>query len=69
MGYNILAINFAGSGGFGVDYLESSIRAIGETDVAEIWRAIELAGSFAGVATDRIMTTGGSYGGYLSLLL
>jgi acylaminoacyl-peptidase len=66
-GFNVLEVNYCGSGGFGREFIETLAGHVGEYDVRDIWAAIDAAA--AHVSTDRLFALGGSYGGYLCLHL
>lgn len=64
LGFNLLVVNYRGSTGLGQDMLEALVGNIGRMDLEDVRDAIESAKEF--VSTDRIVSIGGSHGGFLS---
>lgn len=63
-GYNVLSANYRGSTGFGKNELESLLGNIGFMDVEDCLEALSLAKEH--LNTQKIVSLGGSHGGFLS---
>jgi prolyl oligopeptidase len=67
-GFSVFLPNYRGSIGVGRNYAESNIGDLGGMDFEDIISGIEYLKASGLVDTDRIYITGGSYGGYMSVL-
>lgn len=68
-GFSIFMPNYRGSTGMGRSYAEANIGDMGGRDVDDILSGIDYLLEHELIRTDRIMVTGGSYGGFLTNLL
>ncbi|MGB8600070.1 MAG: S9 family peptidase, partial [Burkholderiales bacterium] len=67
MGVNILFPNVRGSSGYGKTFLKLDNGKLREDSVKDIGALFDWLGAHADVDTSRVLVTGGSYGGYMSL--
>lgn len=67
LNYNILAVNYRGSLGYGQNTVQSLLGNIGVYDKQDVLSAIEKAGQW--VSNSEVISYGGSHGGYLSSFL
>jgi len=63
-GYNILNVNYRGSVGFGHSQVETLLGNAGSMDLDDVLHSIEVASEV--VSTSKIVSYGGSHGGFLS---
>ncbi|KAH7388425.1 hypothetical protein KP509_16G074800 [Ceratopteris richardii] len=66
LGLNLLLVNYRGSLGFGEETLQSLPGKVGNQDVADVLRALDLAIEKGLANTDKVAVLGGSHGGFLS---
>jgi dipeptidyl aminopeptidase/acylaminoacyl peptidase len=67
-GYLVIAPNFRGSTGFGREFMESLRKDAGGGDLKDLVAAVDYLKSTGYVDPSRIAITGGSWGGYLTLM-
>jgi dipeptidyl aminopeptidase/acylaminoacyl peptidase len=67
-GYVVIAPNFRGSTGFGREFMESLRKDAGGGDLKDLVAAVDYLKSTGYVDPSRIAITGGSWGGYLTLM-
>ena len=67
-GYIVIAPNFRGSTGFGREFMESLRKDAGGGDLKDLVAAVDYLKSTGYVDPSRIAITGGSWGGYLTLM-
>ncbi len=67
-GYLVIAPNFRGSTGFGREFIESLRKDAGGGDLKDLVAAVDYLKSTGYVDPNRIAITGGSWGGYLTLM-
>ena len=64
LGLNLLVVNYRGSTGLGQDQLQTLLGHIGQMDLEDVLDAIEVARET--VSTEKVVSIGGSHGGFLS---
>jgi acetyl esterase/lipase len=67
-GYAVLTLNYRGSTGFGRDYEQCIYGDVGRRELDDVVAAREALVSLGVADPARVLVTGGSYGGYLTLL-
>jgi len=67
-GYAVLAPNNRGSSGYGREYRDANLRDWGGADLKDLIAGHEWLRASGGVDPARIGVTGGSYGGYMTLI-
>jgi dipeptidyl aminopeptidase/acylaminoacyl peptidase len=67
-GYAVLQVNFRGSGGYGIDFLEAGYREWGAAMQDDVTDATNWAIEQRVASADRICIYGASYGGYAALM-
>ncbi len=67
-GYAVLAPNNRGSSGYGKAYRDANLRDWGGKDLKDLVAGHDWLAQHGGVDPDRIGVTGGSYGGYMTLI-
>jgi dipeptidyl aminopeptidase/acylaminoacyl peptidase len=65
-GYVVFACNPRGSDGYGQDFRAASLNRWGEADLPDLQAGVEEAISQGYVDPERVVITGGSYGGYMT---
>jgi dipeptidyl-peptidase-4 len=68
-GYVVLFVNFRGGIGYGRSFRQSLKGDIGRGDYEDVLRGVEFLKTLPYVEQDKIVMWGGSYGGYLTMLL
>ncbi|KAK8933434.1 hypothetical protein KSP39_PZI015418 [Platanthera zijinensis] len=66
LGYNLLAVNYRGSLGFGEEALQSLPGKIGSQDVNDVLAALDYVSERGLVDRSRVAVLGGSHGGFLT---
>lgn len=64
-GYGIVYCNPRGSGGYGSDFLRANINDWGAGPASDVLKALDLTIAQGWADTSKLVTTGGSYAGYL----
>ena len=67
-GYLVIAPNFRGSTGYGKDFMKANYRDEGGGDLADIVDAAEWIAKSGFVDKKKLISMGGSYGGYLTMM-
>lgn len=67
-GYLVIAPNFRGSTGYGKDFMKANYRDEGGGDLSDIVDAAEWLTKSGFVDKNKLVSMGGSYGGYLSMM-
>lgn len=67
-GYAVFAPNVRGSSGYGKTYRDANLRDWGGKDLQDLVHGHQWLAAHGGVDPERIGVTGGSYGGYLTLI-
>jgi len=67
-GYLVIAPNFRGSTGYGKDFMRANYRDEGGGDLADIVDAAEWISKSGFVDPKKLISMGGSYGGYLTMM-
>jgi dipeptidyl aminopeptidase/acylaminoacyl peptidase len=68
-GYNIWAPNFRGSSGYGADFMRMVERDWGEGPRKDMMASVDWLIASGRAHADKLFVVGGSYGGYMTLLL
>ncbi|MEO8484786.1 MAG: S9 family peptidase [Betaproteobacteria bacterium] len=64
-GYVVPMVNYHGSSGFGQKFIESIVARYGEKEFADVEAATDALLRTGSIDRDRLVATGGSYGGYM----
>ncbi|CCQ09394.1 Peptidase S9, prolyl oligopeptidase active site domain protein [Pseudoalteromonas luteoviolacea B = ATCC 29581] len=67
-GYNVLRVNFRGSGGRGEDFVKLGYRKWGTDIQRDIYEGVQWAIKERGIAKDKVCIMGASFGGYSAVM-
>jgi dipeptidyl aminopeptidase/acylaminoacyl peptidase len=67
-GYLVIAPNFRGSTGYGKEFMKGNYRDEGGGDLADVVDAVEWISKSGFVDKKKLVSMGGSYGGYLTMM-
>ncbi len=67
-GYVVIAPNYRGSTGYGKAFQDANYRDLGGGDLDDVWSAAEFLCATGYVNRKKLISMGGSYGGYLTML-
>ena len=67
-GYAVLRVNFRGSGGYSEEFIDAGKKEFGGKMLTDIIAVTNAVTQRLDVNGDKVCASGGSYGGYLSLI-